>query len=88
MEYPALLANPAAEGWQRSCRAHTGVPLAGAPERLCRHRTKGRQSATSLRLCRIDTVTAAPEMAMAGGTQPEHLQAALSSVANWVKSRA
>ncbi|MDO8464175.1 MAG: hypothetical protein Q7S46_02840 [Gallionella sp.] len=32
-------------------------------------------------------VTAAPDMAMAGGTQPEHLAAALASVAEWVISR-
>ncbi|MFM2409098.1 MAG: alanine--tRNA ligase [Pseudomonadota bacterium] len=29
-----------------------------------------------------------PDMAMAGGTQPEHLAAALASVAAWVKSKA
>ncbi|MCR4297362.1 MAG: alanine--tRNA ligase [Gallionella sp.] len=29
-----------------------------------------------------------PDMAMAGGTQPEHLAAALASVANWVKTHA
>ncbi|HUW26281.1 MAG TPA: alanine--tRNA ligase [Gallionella sp.] len=28
-----------------------------------------------------------PDMAMAGGTQPEHLAAALSSVSNWIKTR-
>ncbi|MDD5299982.1 MAG: alanine--tRNA ligase [Gallionella sp.] len=28
-----------------------------------------------------------PDMAMAGGTQPEHLSAALGSVADWVKTR-
>jgi alanyl-tRNA synthetase len=28
-----------------------------------------------------------PDMAMAGGTQPEHLQAALGSVSNWIKAR-
>jgi alanyl-tRNA synthetase len=28
-----------------------------------------------------------PDMAMAGGTQPEHLAAALASVAGWVKQR-
>ncbi|MDH4234016.1 MAG: alanine--tRNA ligase [Gallionella sp.] len=28
-----------------------------------------------------------PDMAMAGGTQPEHLHAALSSVAAWIKAR-
>ncbi|MEO7621655.1 MAG: hypothetical protein ABIS30_01205 [Gallionella sp.] len=60
---------------------------APAPERLRRRRTKGRQSATSLCLCRIDTVTAAPDMAMAGGTQPEHLAQALSDVPGWIKNR-
>ena len=28
-----------------------------------------------------------PDMAMAGGTQPEHLAAALASVSNWVKAK-
>jgi hypothetical protein len=28
-----------------------------------------------------------PSMAMAGGTQPEHLAAALGSVAGWVETR-
>jgi len=28
-----------------------------------------------------------PDMAMAGGTQPEHLAAALSSIAGWIKAR-
>ncbi|MBI5437588.1 MAG: hypothetical protein HY936_01305 [Nitrosomonadales bacterium] len=32
-------------------------------------------------------VTAAPDMAMAGGTQPEKLAGALASVADWVKTR-
>jgi len=32
-------------------------------------------------------VTAAPDMAMAGGTQPEHLAVALASVPNWVKAK-
>ncbi|MDO8464174.1 MAG: hypothetical protein Q7S46_02835 [Gallionella sp.] len=32
-------------------------------------------------------VAAAPDMAMAGGTQPEHLAAALASVPNWVKAK-
>jgi hypothetical protein len=32
-------------------------------------------------------VAAAPDMAMAGGTQPENLAAALASVAVWVQAR-
>jgi len=32
-------------------------------------------------------VTAAPDMAMAGGTQPENLDNALASVAEWVKGK-
>jgi alanyl-tRNA synthetase len=28
-----------------------------------------------------------PDMAQAGGTQPEHLAAALASVSNWVKPK-
>ncbi|MDO8813085.1 MAG: hypothetical protein Q7J38_13800 [Gallionella sp.] len=32
-------------------------------------------------------VTAAPDMAMAGGTQPENLAGALASVAAWVKAK-
>ena len=28
-----------------------------------------------------------PDMAMAGGTQPEHLAVALASVSNWVKAK-
>ncbi|MDD2915016.1 MAG: hypothetical protein PHP70_06820 [Gallionella sp.] len=32
-------------------------------------------------------VTAAPDMAMAGGTQPENLANALTSVAAWVKAK-
>ncbi|NOT82486.1 MAG: hypothetical protein HOP01_07185, partial [Gallionella sp.] len=28
-----------------------------------------------------------PDMAMAGGTQPEHLAKALASVAGWVQSK-
>jgi len=69
MACPALHADPAAEGWQLSCRVPTGVLLAGAPERLSRHR-----------------VAAAPDMAMAGGTQPERLLAAMESVAVWAGS--
>jgi len=38
MESPALLTAPAAEGWLRSSREPAGVLLAGAPERLRRHR--------------------------------------------------
>jgi len=32
-------------------------------------------------------VAAAPDMAMAGGTQPENLSGALASVIDWVKIR-
>jgi len=28
-----------------------------------------------------------PDMAMAGGTQPEHLDNALASVSDWIKTR-
>ncbi len=38
------------------------------------------------RLCR-HRVAAAPDMAMAGGTQPEKLSAALAAVSDWVKAK-
>ncbi|WP_435627059.1 hypothetical protein [Candidatus Ferrigenium straubiae] len=44
-------------------------------------------AATAPKRLRRHRVAAAPDMAMAGGTQPEHLAAALASVTDWVKAR-
>jgi len=45
------------------------------------------QAAPAPERLRRHRVTAAPDMAMAGGTQPEHLAAALGSVTDWIKAR-
>ena len=45
------------------------------------------QAAPAPERLRRHRVAAAPDMAMTGGTQPEHLAAALASVPNWVKAR-
>jgi hypothetical protein len=45
------------------------------------------QAAPAPERLRRHRVAAAPEIAMAGGTQPEHLAAALASVSDWVRSR-
>ena len=45
------------------------------------------QSAPAPERLRRHRVAAAPDMAMVGGTQPEHLAHALSGVVGWVKAR-
>jgi len=45
------------------------------------------QAAPAPERLRRHRVAAAPDMVMAGGTQPENLGAALASVPDWVKVR-
>jgi len=45
------------------------------------------QAAPAQERLRRHRVAAAPDMAMAGGTQPENLANALASVAAWVQAR-
>ncbi len=45
------------------------------------------QAAPAPERLRRHRVAAAPDMAMAGGTQPEHLTQALAEVPAWVEAR-